>query len=157
MVKSLLATSAAVASTAAIGAAVSSDTTSAWYRSLKKPPFQPPAYIFPVVWTALYTDIAISSTRVFDGSIDREVRARFRARLLINLVLNASWSWVFFKSHRLAPAVAVAGALALSSVDLARQAGKVSPGAGIALVPYAVWCTFATVLSTAIWRDNPQR
>jgi tryptophan-rich sensory protein len=61
---------------------------------------------------------------------------------------------VFFRAHRLASAVAVAGALAVSSADLARRAGQGSPAAGWALVPYAAWCSFATVLSGVIWRRN---
>jgi benzodiazapine receptor len=52
------------------------------------------------------------------------------------------------------PAIVVAGALAMSSIDLARRAGQTHRAAGIALSPYAAWCSFATVLTTAIWRGN---
>lgn len=160
MFKTLLGTSAATAATAAIGAVASSDTKSLWYRTLRKPAIQPPAIAFPVVWTALYATIAGSSAVVLrraedDG--DKEKANRFRTKLALNLVLNASWSWVFFKGHKLAPAVAVAGALAISSADLAAEAAKTSRGAGAALVPYAAWCTFATILSAAILRRNPRR
>lgn len=162
MFKTLLGTSAATAVTAAIGAVASSDTKSLWYRTLRKPVIQPPAIAFPVVWTALYATIAGSSAVVLhrakeDNDDGAERAARFRTKLALNLVLNASWSWVFFKAHKLAPAVAVAGALAISSADLAAEAAKTSRGAGAALVPYAAWCTFATVLSAAILRKNPRR
>ncbi|GAA1436187.1 hypothetical protein GCM10009616_35410 [Microlunatus lacustris] len=60
---------------------------------------------------------------------DPRAAAAHRGALAVNLVLNASWSWVFFRAHRLPAAVVVAGAL-------------------------APWCTFATVLSTALWRRN---
>lgn len=160
MFKTLLETSIATAVTAAVGAVASADTKSLWYRTLRKPAIQPRAIAFPVVWTALYATIAGSSAVVLhrsgeDG--DQERANRFRAKLALNLVLNASWSWVFFKAHKLAPAVAVAGALAVSSADLAAEAAKTSRGAGVALVPYAAWCTFATVLSAAILRRNPRR
>ena len=47
-----------------------------------------------------------------------------------------------------------AGALAASSADLARRAGEADPKLGVALAPYPLWCSFATLLSTAIWRLN---
>lgn len=60
--------------------------------------------------------------------------------------------WLFFRFHKLGAAVAGAAALTLSSADLARRAAD--PRAGVALAPYLLWCAFATVLSTHIWRLN---
>jgi tryptophan-rich sensory protein len=70
--------------------------------------------------------------------------------LFVNLALNASWSWCFFRYRNLPLSVAVAGVLAVSSADLARRAGRVRPALGWALVPYAAWCAFATLLSARI-------
>ncbi len=155
--RTLAATSAAVAATALAGSVASQDVGGRWYRRLDKPAFQPPGAVFPVVWTALYTDIAVTTATASDrlrerGDTDR-ARALHRA-LGVNLVLNASWSWVFFRFHRLGPAVAVAGALAASSADLTRRVGQADRRAGAALAPYAAWTSFATVLSAAIWRRN---
>ncbi|PRC45358.1 TspO protein, partial [Mycobacterium sp. ITM-2017-0098] len=74
--------------------------------------------------------------------------------LAANLVLNAGWSWVFFNRRKLGPAAALAGALTVSSADLARRAASVNAPAGAALAPYPLWCAFATVLSTRIWLLN---
>jgi benzodiazapine receptor len=154
--RTLVGTSAAVAATAALGSLASTDVNSEWYVRLRKPAIQPPGVVFPIVWTTLYTDIAVSSAVALDRleTSDSAAAVAFRRALAVNLVLNTSWSWVFFKAHQLAPAVAVAGALAVSSADLARRAGRASPAAGWALVPYAAWCSFATVLSGVIWRRN---
>ena len=46
--------------------------------------------------------------------------------LAVNLAVNAGWSWVFFRWHRLGPAVGVAGLLTLSSADLVRRTARVS-------------------------------
>lgn len=153
----LLATSTAVAATAVAGSVASQDVGGTWYRRLDKPAFQPPGAVFPVVWTALYADIAATTAAASSTLADRGERERassLHRALGVNLVLNASWSWVFFRFHRLGPAVVVAGALAASSTDLVRRVGQVDRRAGAALAPYAAWCTFATVLSTAIWRRN---
>lgn len=151
------ATAAAVAATALVGSAASRDVRSRWYARLRKPAFQPPGAAFPVVWTALYADVAVSSAATLDAlrADGRDAdSAVFRRALAANLVLNGAWSWVFFRWHRLGSAVAVAAALAASSADLARRAGRARPAAGAALSAYALWCAFATVLSAEIWRRN---
>jgi tryptophan-rich sensory protein len=128
-----------------------------WFTDLRKPAFQPPSVVFPIVWSVLYLDIAVSSAVALDGlgKDDDEGPARdYRRALATNLVINAGWSWVFFRSHRLAAAPVVAAVWAISSADLARRSGRVNASAGLALVPYAGWCAFATVLSAAIWRIN---
>jgi len=155
-VRDSVAASAAVAATAALGAVASTDVQSRWYAGLEKPAIQPPAVVFPIVWTTLYTDIAVTSAIVLDrlGREDPAVATAYRRALAINLVLNTSWSWVFFKGHQLGPAIVVAAALAVSSTDLARRAARAGRPAAAALAPYAAWCSFATILTAAIWRRN---
>lgn len=177
-IKRLAWTVPAVTATAATGSvATSSGTESRWYRKLDKPPFQPPAPVFPIAWTALYASIAGSAAAVegaFDAAGDgarpsgmagsetadaapvTDRRRAFRAALGLNLVLNALWSWMFFRWRRLPESTVVAGALAVSTADLARRAAREKSAAGAALVPYAGWTTFATVLTAAIWRRNPR-
>ncbi|MGI8879063.1 MAG: TspO/MBR family protein [Jatrophihabitans sp.] len=155
--RTYLATGAACAVTAAVGGVAGGGADSRWYRRLDKPAFQPPPQIFPIVWTALYADIAACTAQALDrlaadGRTDEA--AALRRALAVNLVLNGSWTWVFFRWHRLAASVGVAAALAGSSADLTRRVGSASPVAGVTLLPYAAWCGFATVLSGSIWRRN---
>ena len=136
--------------------ATASGTRSAWYRHLSKPGFQPPAIVFPVVWTVLYAHTAIASAIAQDAMDDADAR-RYRIRLAVNMALNAGWCWTFFKAQRPAPSIAVAGALTASSIDLVRTAGRASRPAGGFLVPYTAWNGFATVLTTTLWRKNRHR
>ena len=157
LMRALAGTSAAVAVTGAVGGLASADVRSDWYANLDKPGFQPPDRVFPVAWTALYADIALVTGAAL-AALRRRGRSK-QARALavalgVNLAANAGWSWVFFRGHRLGPAVAVAGLLTLSSADLARRTGQASPYAAAALAPYPAWCCFATVLSSAVWRRN---
>jgi translocator protein len=149
-------TGAAVAGCAALGSVASRAVDTPWYAELDRPSFQPPRQVFPVVWTTLYADIGATSAVALDrlGDDDPGGASRYRRALAVNLVLNTSWSWVFFHFHRLGAATVVAGALAASSIDLVRRTASAAPAAGAALAPYAVWCSFATVLSGAIWRRN---
>lgn len=149
-------TGAAVTATSALGA-WASDPGSAWYASLDKPAWQPPGVAFPVVWTALYADLAAVSALTLE-ELDRTDRPRearaYEIALAANLALNASWSWTFFRAHRPWLAVAHSAVLAASSADLTRRAARLSPKRGAALAAYPAWCGFATVLSTAIARRN---
>jgi translocator protein len=154
-------TAAAAAATAAVGARASGPATQTfWYRRLRKPGFQPPRQAFPIVWSLLYTDIAGVSASTLNRLDDRRATDEARAytvALGANLVLNASWTWVFFNRHRLGSAAVLAGALTVSSADLARRSARVNPAGGAALAPYPLWCAFATVLSTRIWWLNRGR
>lgn len=156
-------TAAATAATAAAGGAAT-DPDSGWYRQLRKPDWQPPTIAFPVVWTALYADLAVSSAVALNsheaadtpgGEARRQELRAYRGALAANLVLNAAWSWLFWRARRPWLAAAECAVLTVSSADLVRRTHRLNRAAGASLAPYALWCGFATVLSTAIARLNP--
>ncbi|EHB58248.1 TspO and MBR like protein [Mycolicibacterium rhodesiae JS60] len=157
MGKSIVATSLATAAAAVTGSFASRQGVETWYPTLRKPRYVPPNVVFPVAWTSLYADIAMTSSAAIEkfraAGNDDKARA-YAGALGVNLVLNAGWSWLFFKLHRLGPSAVVAGALAVSSADLARRAADADPKLGAALTPYPLWCSFATLMSTDIWRLN---
>lgn len=157
--KVLGATSGVVLACAVVGSFLS-DPQNRWYRSLDLPSWQPPAAAFPIAWTALYADIAVTQSLVIADHLDAEDARSARADALAlsaNLVLNASWSGLFFRSRRPVLSTVVAGALAVSSADLVRRAWVSAPERGVLLSPYAGWTAFATVLNAAIARRNPQK
>lgn len=157
MRKYIVGTALATAAAAVVGSIASRDGVETWYPTLRKPPYDPPNAAFPIAWTSLYTDIAVTSAATIDRfrSDGQDAKANaFIAALAGNLVLNAGWSWVFFKWHKLGPSVVAAGALAASSADLARRAADADAKLGAALAPYPLWTSFATVLSFGIWRRN---
>ncbi len=155
--RTLAATGLATAGAAVIGSVASRSGVQTWYPTIKKPGYVPPNGVFPVAWTTLYATIAGTSASTIDrlraNGDDAQTRA-YVAALTTNLALNASWSWLFFRLHKLGPSAIAAAALAASSADLARRTAAVNPRSGLALAPYPVWCTFATVMSTDIWRLN---
>ncbi|BCN76780.1 TspO/MBR family protein [Prescottella equi] len=158
--RSLGRTGAFTAGTALVGsAATRRPAEDDWFTDLRKPSFQPPPVAFPLVWTALYADIAVTSATALARLREEDPRsaAAYQRALAANLAINASWSWVFFRAHRLWAAPVVAGVLTASSTDLVRRTARTRPAAGAALAPYAVWCAFATVLSGSIWWINRGR
>ena len=153
----LAATSLAVAAAAGAGSIASPARVQAWYSRLRKPSYQPPGAAFPLAWTTLYGDIAATSAVAIDrfrATGQHDKANRYIAALSVNLFLNAGWTWLFFRYHKLGASALGAAALATSSADLVRRAAEADTRAGLALLPYPVWCSFATVLSTHIWRLN---
>lgn len=160
-ISTLMASTASVAATAVVGSLASRPAVeSAWYTKLHKPGYQPPAQAFPVVWPALYADIAVVSASALDDLRDRQDdrrRRAYQAALGLNLVLNGGWSWLFFNRHWLGASAAAAAALTASSADLARRAIAVRGARAVPLVAYPLWCAFAAVLSTHVWLLNRGR
>jgi len=154
-----LTTAGAVTATAVVGS-LATDPNSRWYKTLRKPSFQPPAWLFPVAWTVLYADIAaVGALSIADlGERKEEKKKRaYIAALATNLVLNAGWSILFFHRKQLTASSVESVLLTLSSADLVRRSAKVSPEKGAVLSPYAGWTAFAAVLTNTLRALNPRR
>ena len=153
----LVGTGLATAAAAAAGGVASRRGVQSWYTGIRKPSYVPPNAVFPIAWTTLYVDIAATSAAAIERfrADGEHAKARgYIAALGANLVLNAGWSWVFFGRRKLGAASVAAAALAVSSADLARRAAGADVKLGAAMAPYPLWCGFATVMSTDIWRLN---
>jgi benzodiazapine receptor len=155
-----LATTSGLVVAAATAGSLATEPDGGWYRGLDKPSWQPPPEAFPIVWTTLYADIAVTSAAVLN-ELDRrgatDQAADFRKALAGNLALNGGWSWLFFRAHNLPASTLGAGVLALNSLRLVRRAGRVDRRFGWGLAPYALWTAFATVLAGVVWSLNPDR
>ena len=156
-VRTLIPTALAVTATAIIGGLASRPAQSAWYQALRKPAYQPPRQAFPIVWPILYADIATVSAATLDD-LERhgqgQERRNYVVALVTNLVLNGSWSWLFFNRRKLGASAIAAGALTVSSADLTRRAAAVQGRRAAPVGLYPLWCAFATALSTHIWILN---
>lgn len=135
--------------------AVSTDAgASPWYRALAKPSFQPPAWVFGPVWTLLYALMGIAAWRIGRQGLDAPGVRVALALFAAQLVLNAAWSPVFFGAHRIGLALAVLAALWLVLVPTALVFLRLDRPAGVLLLPYLAWVSFALVLNAALWRLN---
>lgn len=145
-------TSAAAGVAAAVGARTV-DPGSSWYRGLAKPSWQPPPRAFGLAWTPLYASIAWAGGHALRRTRGRQ-RNALAASLATNLAVNTAWNWMFFGLR--SPRAGLAGTLLLdlSNAELIRRMARTDPRAAAALVPYALWCAFATILNADIARRN---
>ena len=138
---------------AACGAIASLDAAS-FYAQLARPSWAPPSSVFGPVWSALYLLMAIAAWLVWRER-GRRVRGVALGLYVVQLVVNALWSWLFFAWHRGALAFAdVVLLLVLIAMTLVAFL-RVRALAGVLLVPYFAWVAFATALTWAVWRANP--
>ncbi|MBA3889688.1 MAG: tryptophan-rich sensory protein [Gemmatimonadaceae bacterium] len=144
---------AVTAAAAAIGA-MSSVRAPQFYSQLTRPDWAPPSSLFGPVWTALYTLMAIAAFLVWRDRGWRGARGPLTL-YLVQLALNAAWTWLFF-GLRSGP-VAFAEIVLLLAAIVATMIGfwRVRPVAGALLLPYLAWTSFATALTWALWRANP--
>lgn len=125
-----------------------------WYAGLEKPAWNPPAWIFGPVWTLLYVTMAVAAWMVWCAGGWKAQRHALRL-FLVQWLLNALWTPLFFGLHR--PGLAFAEILLLWAVLVATLLAfaRVRPAAGLLLVPYLAWSSFAAVLNFTLWRLNP--
>jgi tryptophan-rich sensory protein len=123
-----------------------------WYAALSKPDWTPPSWLFAPVWTLLYAGIAVAGWLVWRRSGGRLTPAL--VLWLLQLGLNATWSWLFFGLHRPGMALVDIAALLLCILAFTIVARRLSPVSSLLFVPYALWVAFATALNYAIWQRN---
>jgi benzodiazapine receptor len=124
-----------------------------WYTALSKPSWNPPNWLFGPVWSVLYILMAISVWLVWreEGLLGAIVPLSI---FLLQLVLNAAWSWLFFGLHELGIAFVEIVTLWVAIVINITLFWRLKPISGILLIPYLLWVTFASVLNYTLWRLN---
>lgn len=135
----------------AAGALFMGGAPDAWYRSLAKPAFNPPGWVFGPVWFTLYTMMGVALFLVLRAPGPRR---RALVAFGVQLVLNAFWTLFFFRLH--APGAAFVEIVVLWCAIVATIVlfHRISRAAAYLLIPYAAWVTFAAVLNFTLWRLN---
>jgi tryptophan-rich sensory protein len=124
-----------------------------WYAALRKPAWNPPGWLFGPVWSVLYTMMGVAAWLVWrQGGFARQRRPL--GLFLVQLVLNALWTPLFFGLHWPGVAFAEIILLWLAIAWTIAAFGRVSRAAAWLLAPYLAWVSFATVLNGTLWRLN---
>jgi translocator protein len=121
-----------------------------WYASLVKPSWTPPNWAFPLVWNILYTMMGFSLWLLWDRG--GQVAATRTAIILfvVQLMLNAAWSPVFFALHQTQAALAIIVLMAIAIAASIVSAWRSQRVAAWLLIPYLAWVLYATSLNAGI-------
>ena len=151
---------ALAASAGAIGGFASRDAA-AFYGALAKPGWAPPGWLFGPVWSALYVLMGVAAWLAWrERPATPALRANRRRGLtlfVVQLALNALWTWLFFAWRLGAAAFAEIALLWIAVAITTWLLGRVRPLAAYCLLPYLAWVSFAMALTWAVWQRNPGR
>tara|TARA_Y100001933_G_C18812125_1_gene485503 strand:+ start:134 stop:580 length:447 start_codon:yes stop_codon:yes gene_type:complete len=124
--------------------------TGEWYKSLKKPSWTPPDWLFPIAWTIFYTSLAFSGSRI--ALIDNNGLAiGFWA---LHLCINTLWTPVFFGLKKIKIGMFVMILLWISTVFLIFFTFQLDLIAGWVILPYIVWVSYAAALNFSLLLKN---
>ena len=139
---------------AAVGASASIEAKS-FYGQLVQPAWAPPPGLFGPVWTVLYTLMGIAAWLVWRA---RELRTnRIELGLFLGqLAANSLWCWLFFAWNLGGLAFTEVVLLWMLIVATLVAFWRVRPLAGILLIPYLIWVSFAAALNYVLWQLNPR-
>ncbi len=137
-----------------LGSLATQTSIDGWYLQLNKPSFNPPNWIFGPVWSVLFILMGIAAGIVWNKGFYHKWVQIALYHFGFQLLLNASWSLLFFGLNE--PFWALIDIIALFVVLLftIRWFKIVNTTAAYLLVPYAIWVAFAAVLNFEIWRLN---
>jgi len=138
----------------AIGAIFTIPAIPTWYATLIKSPLNPPSWVFAPVWNILFILMGIAAFLVWKKGLNKkEVRVALIV-FLVQLILNALWSVIFFGLHNPGAAFLEIIVLWLAILATIITFYKVSRGAAYLLIPYILWVTFAGYLTFSVWNLN---
>ena len=138
-------------SASVIGGLVTVSFKEPWYSLINKPTFNPPSWVFAPVWTTLYLMMTIAIW-LFWHSRNKDMSTIYI--YFIHIVLNTTWSIVFFGLHQILLALFVLIVLILMIIILILRFKRVNIVSYYLMIPYLLWCCYALVLNFNIFLLN---
>jgi benzodiazapine receptor len=137
-----------------LGSFFTAPSIPAWYAGLEKPSFSPPNWLFAPVWLILYTLMGVAAYLIWERGIGRKEARSALIIFALQLVLNTFWSLLFFGLQ--SPKLALIEIVILWFFIFLTiwKFAKISSLAGLLLLPYLAWVSFAALLNFFIFRLN---
>lgn len=125
-----------------------------FYAQLVQPNWAPPGWLFGPVWTTLYLMMGVAAWLVWRRHGWRGAQAAL-GLFVLQLGVNALWTWLFFAWRQGGWALAEIGLLWLLIAATIALFWRLHRLAALLLLPYLAWVSFAAALNGALWRANP--
>lgn len=132
---------------------ISREGTTLYAEMLQKPSLSPPGWVFPVVWTVLYTLMGISAAQIW-ATPHSLPRSRGLNLFIGQLIVNFFWSPIFFNAGAYGIALVWLLILWVLVALMIKEFWKGDPTAAKLQIPYLLWLTFAAYLNWGIWKLN---
>jgi translocator protein len=137
-----------------IGSIFTNRSIPTWYAALKKPSFNPPDWLFGPAWTILFILMGIALFLVWRKGLNLQPVKIALIIFIVQLILNILWSFLFFAQR--APLAGFIEIILLWIMILITILVfyPISKPAGLLLLPYILWVSFASILNFSLWRLN---
>lgn len=125
-----------------------------WFRTIEKPEWNPPNWVFAPVWTTLYILMGIAFYLVWKTDAPARKKKWAMGLWLAQLILNFCWSLIFFYQQQIAGALLEMALLWIMILITIFAFARIHKLAAWLMVPYISWVSFAFMLNYAIWDLN---
>ena len=129
-----------------IGSGLWVNTGDNWYRTLNQPAWQPPGYIFGIIWPYNFIVLGIAAVTIAQRATTTTTLI-YLSFFALSVACALIWAYQFYRPHNLEFAVIALFGTALLTLPMLVIAFRTSIPIGIALVPYQVWVATAATLS----------
>ena len=130
----------------AIGSGIWVNSSPGWYASLNRPSWQPPSFIFGLIWPYNFVVLGIAAVRISNSLTKTQVTI-WLAAFAISVAFALSWAYHFYFPHQLQIAAISLALTALFTLPITYLTFKASLAMGIALLPYQIWVAIAASLA----------
>ena len=130
----------------AFGSGIWVSSSPGWYASLNRPPWQPPDFIFGLIWPYNFIMLGVAAFNVAQ-SLNRIQTISWLALFALSITAARIWAYQFYVPHNLTFAAIALGVAALLTIPVLYLTFKASLLVGILLIPYQLWVVIATILA----------
>ena len=123
-------------------------TDAGWYQSLPRPAWQPPSFVFGIIWPYNFA-MLIVATWLVANRLSSANQLVWLTSLALSVVAALTWAHLFYVPHSILASAFALVLATLFTIPLLVSAFRVSPALGIAFVPYQIWLAIATSLAFA--------
>jgi tryptophan-rich sensory protein len=129
-----------------VGSGLWVNTGDNWYRSLNAPNWQPPDFIFGIIWPYNFVVLGVAAVNV-SQRLSAAWVISYLSIFALSVACALTWAYQFYKPHNLSAASIALTLVALLTIPVLLIAFKASVGVGLLLVPYQLWVIAATTIS----------
>ena len=130
----------------AFGSGIWVSSSPGWYSSLNRPPWQPPSYIFGIIWPYNFLVLGIASYQV-SLSLTKFENILWLVFFGLSVAAALTWAYQFYVPHNLTLATIALTLCALLTLPVLYLTFKVTLLMGLLLVPYQIWVAIAASLA----------
>jgi tryptophan-rich sensory protein len=130
----------------AVGSGIWVSNAPGWYTSLVKPSWQPPDFVFGLIWPYNFIMLGLASFKV-SQTLSRNAVFVWLGLFTLSIIAALTWAYQFYLPHNLTIATYALGTAALLTLPVLYLTFQSSVIFGLLLVPYQLWVIIATTLA----------